>query len=49
MKNDKGEEICPNCGTVLIVTPWWDDPRESGGAVIGYQFDCPNCGYHDSQ
>lgn len=42
------DKICPKCGTILIETPWFDDPTEVGGACIGTLLDCPNCGWHDS-
>lgn len=43
------EGVCPICGQeTLQQASWWDDPPEAGGACIGNQRRCTECGYWDT-
>ena len=44
----ESKKVCPKCKNVYMwVTGWYDDPKEAGGACIGEQYECGNCGYFE--
>lgn len=43
------DEKCPVCGSVVERGDWWDDPRESGGALIGSLLRCTSCLWDDQR
>lgn len=44
---------CPECGSELMVSPWWDDilcpkNREIGTIMECWRFDLGTCDYRES-
>lgn len=42
------DKVCEDCGKLVWRAPWTDDTRKNGGAVIGEQWECGDCGWSDS-
>ena len=44
---DESESPCPICKNVRMwEAGWYDDSEDAGGACIGSQKECGNCGHH---
>ena len=43
------DKPCPECGAPVILSDWWDDPEEYGGACIGVSLDCTQCDWDETR
>jgi hypothetical protein len=43
------DKVCRDCGKLVWEATWFDGSPESGGAAIGIQWECGDCGWFDVQ